>query len=108
MGRCAMRWFAVRSVHLCKRKRDGTNIFEERVVCFKAKSFDHAFLKAEREADRYAAAAKFKVHGVQMAYEQDSDALIDGYEVWSVMLQSRKSLSAFYAARYAVYDYEPE
>ena len=103
-----MGWCAVRSVYLFGQKSDGTNIFEERVVCFLADSIDEAFAKAAREAERYAAANGFEVHADQDLYVQDGEALIDGYEVWSVMLEGRESLTEFYAKRYQKLDYHPE
>ena len=111
MVNSAMPWFAVRSVYLFGRKSDGTNIFEERIVCFEGASYDEAFEKAERESDAYVASASFKdfeVFEVQDAYEQDGDPLIDGYEVYSKLYESRESLAEFYANRYDRYEYHPE
>src|SRR3954447_483672 len=103
-----MGWFAVRSVYHFAEKSDGTNVFEERVVCFVADSFDEAMAKAERESERYAAVNGFEVHGDRVGYEQDGDPLIDGYEVWSEMAESRDPLAAYYETRYLRYDYHPE
>jgi hypothetical protein len=103
-----MAWFGIRSVYLFGKKSDGTNIFEERIVCFEAESADEAFAKAEAESERYAQANGFEAFPEREAYEQDGDRLIDGYEVWSVLFESRESLADFYAARYGKYDYRPE
>ena len=103
-----MTWLAVRSVYLCFQKPDGVNVFEERVVCFVADSDNEAWKKAEAESERYAAANHFRALPEREAYLQDGDTLIDGYEVWSVMLESKQSLEDFYASRYAAYDYHPE
>ena len=103
-----MAWFAVRSVYLWGRKSDGTNVFEERVLCFQAGSPDEAYAKAKRESDGYAAANRFDVHPERDAYELDDDALIDGHEVWSLMLESRQPLPEFYRSRYSDYEYHPE
>ncbi len=103
-----MPWFAVQSLYLCRTKSDGTNIFEERVVVFTASSFDEAFAKAEQESEQYARANNFEAHPARESYEQDGDPLVDGYEVWSVMLEARASLDDFYASRYARYEYHPE
>jgi hypothetical protein len=103
-----MAWFAVRSIYLFGQKADGTNVFEERVVCFQAESADAAHDKAKLESERYAADHGFEVFPEREGYEQDGDSLIDGYEVWSVLFESRDSLSDFYAARYTKYDYKPE
>ena len=103
-----MRWFAVRSVYLCRTRPDGTNIFEERVVGFSAESADDAHEKAFAEADAYAASNKFVAYDEQRSYEQDGDPLIDGYELWSQLFESKLSLDDFYAARYSGYEYHPD
>lgn len=95
-------------MYLFGRKSDGTNIFEERIVCFEAGSATEALEKGEAESERYAADNGFVVFPERESYEQDGAPLIDGYEVWSVLLESRDSLADFYAARYAKYDYVPE
>jgi len=43
-----------------------------------------------------------------MAYQQDGDALIDGYELYSQLFQSKESLQQFYQSRYGRYRYVPE
>ena len=43
-----------------------------------------------------------------MAYEQDGDALIDGYEVWSELFESAESLEEFHQSRYGKYEYHPD
>lgn len=103
-----MCWFAVRSLYQCCLKSDGTNIFEERVVVFEAGSVEEAFEKAELESVKYAVARGFKAHPFRESYEQDGDSLIDGYEVWSVLFESRESLDDFFTNRYAKYEYHPE
>ena len=103
-----MPWFAVRSVYLFGHKSDGTNIFEERVVCFQADSPATAHDKAKRESEQYAADNDLEAFPERLAYEQDGDALIDGYELWSELYEARVTLAAFYAVRYARYEYTPE
>lgn len=104
----AMPWFAVQSLYLCRQQADGTNIFEERIVVFSASSTEEAFAKAQRESAHYARTNGFTCHPVQRSYEQDGEPLIDGYEVWSVMLAARASLEEFHGLRYARYEYHPE
>jgi hypothetical protein len=101
-------WYAVRSVFLFGKKRDGKNVFEERIVVFSAKTFDGAFAKACREAKRYAKEGRMKRHPLMEAYLQDGDALVDGYEVWSTLFESNDSLHSFVKDRYARYDYRPD
>jgi hypothetical protein len=101
-------WFGVRSIYLFGEKPDGSNVFEERIVCFEADSTDAALDKAEVESLQYAASQGLHVFPDRAAYEQDGDALIDGYEVWSELFESRESLAQFYANRYARYEHHPE
>jgi hypothetical protein len=101
-------WFAVRTIYLFGKKQDGTNIFEERVVVFFAHTESVAFAKAEREADVYAGRFKMQWHPLQVAYVQDGDTLIDGYEVWSELYQSSEDLDSFVKSRYQRYEYHPD
>lgn len=101
-------WYGVRSVFLLSQKKDGTNVFEERVVVFTGVSVDRAFAKAQKEADRYAKALNVKRHPHMEAYIQDGDPLIDGYEVWSVLYESPAGLGAFYKERYDRCRHRPE
>ena len=103
-----MEWFAVRSVFKFGEKADGTNIFEERIVGFCAADADEALHKAETESQQYAQSRRFEVAAEMMAYQQDGDALIDGYELYSQLFQSKESLQEFYQNRYGRYRYVPE
>ncbi len=103
-----MPWFAIRNVYLFGKKADGTNTFEERVVCFEADTTDDAHAKAAIEADKYAADSGFVVHRHQVGYELDDDSLIDGHEVWSILFESNESLEQFYENRYMKYEYAPD
>jgi hypothetical protein len=101
-----MAWFSIRSVYLFGRKADGANVFEERIVSFKAESADDALNKAAVESERYASAHKMEAFPEREAYEQDGDPLIDGYEVWSVLFESRETLAEFYDRHYKRDDYQ--
>lgn len=100
-------WFGVRSLYRFGVKPDGTSIFEERVVCFEAEDFDEANDKAHRESKIYAEDGGFEWYPVTVAYEQDGDALIDGYEVWSELYESAESLDSFWQNRYGRFEYHP-
>lgn len=102
-----MNWYAIRTIYLFGSKADGTNVFEERVVCFSASTWDEAFSKARAESQAYAEANDYEAHPDQSGYEQDGDDLIDGYEVWSELFEARLDLQAFYERRYSVYKYSP-
>lgn len=101
-------WYGIRAIYLFGKKKDGTNIFEERVVVFSAKTVEKAFVKAEKEADEYAKSHKIKRHPLLEAYWQDGDPLIDGYEVWSELYESRETLNSFVKNRYLRYRYHPD
>ncbi len=103
-----IRWFGIRTIYLFGKKKDGRNIFEERIVVFSAETADEALEKAVREADDYATVNKLKHHPWQVAYSQDDDPLIDGYEVWSELYESSEDLDSFVKSRYEQYEYHPD
>lgn len=103
-----MSWYAVRSVYLFGMKADGTNVFEERVVVFEANDWNVALVKAKREGDEYALTCGFERYPAQVGYEQDGEALIDGYELWSELFQASQSLGEFYHSRYISIAHKPE
>lgn len=79
-------WYSVRSVFRSDTTEAGKprRAFEERVVLFRATSFEEALAKGEAEAKGYAADA---LHGVMLdhvvAYHIHDDDLREGDEVWS-------------------------
>lgn len=103
-----MGWFAARNVYHFGIKDNGLNIFEERIVCFEASNFDEAHAKAAKESKDYAIDHGFDSHSEQELYKQDGELLIDGYELWSVLYESNKSLNEFYEDHYEKYRYNPE
>lgn len=103
-----MAWYGIRTIYHWGEKSDGTSVFEERVVVFEAFSTDEAHARASAEAESYAEGTAWVVHPVQVGYEQDGMPLIDAYEVWSELFESRCSLEEFYAQRYSRFEYCPE
>ena len=103
-----MPWYAIRTVYHFGVKLDGTNVFEERVVCFEAESWREAHLRAEAESERYEKANNVVAHSEQNGYEQDGISLVDEYEIWSELFESRASLEEFYSDRYGKYEYHPD
>ena len=103
-----MAWYAIRTVYLFGQKADGTNVFEERVVCFAAGDWDEANAKGDAESNAYAEANGFEAHPEQAGYELDGAALVDGHEVWSEMFESRQDLQAFYRQRYEAFAFVPD
>jgi len=104
----AMRWFGVRAIYLFGKKADGRNIFEERICVFSGLSHDEALEKADAEADRYATDLKLQRYSLIESYEQNGDALIDGYEVWSTLFEYEGDLEAFVSERYDSFEYRPD
>ena len=103
-----MPWYAIRTVYHFGVKSDGTNVFEERVVSFNARDWTQAHEKARAESLDYAKDRHFPFHPKRSGCEQDGAPLVDGYELWSELFESRLSLEAFYAERYARDVYHPE
>lgn len=106
-----MSWYAVRTLYLWGQKTNGVNVFEERVVTFQAESESSVFVKAQNEADVYAAqgdGAGYEIYPQQVSYRLDDGNLIDGHEVWSQMFEGYETLEEFYHNRYAQYEYQPE
>ena len=103
-----MAWYAVRQLFHFGVTSAGSNVFEERIVCFEAATEDEAYEKAEREADEYAEFHGFIAHSRMDAYLQDDEPLIEAYEVWSELYVSPLSLDDFYAARYELVAYRPQ
>ena len=101
-------WYAIRTVYHFGTKTDGTNVFEERIVCFNAQSWEEAHQRAEAESERYEVSNNAVAHPEQIGYEQDGKSLADEYELWSELFESKATLEAFYAERYENYEYQPE
>jgi len=100
-------WYGARSVYHFGVNSEGLNVFEERVVCIKAKSTEEAHARARKEAEDYAESNQFEMHPEQSFYKQDGDKLIKNYEVWSELFQSNQTLDKFYKERYLKYLYDP-
>lgn len=101
-----MGWYAVRNLYHFGTKENGRNIFEERIVCIEANDFEEANRKASEESAAYAKENNFEAHSEQVTYKQDGEPLIDGYELWSVLYESDKSLEMFYKDFYERYEYD--
>ena len=104
----AVKWFGIRSVFFFGKKKDGTNVFEERVVVFSANTEEEVFAKAGDEAKQYASAHDMQWHPWQIAFEQEGRPLIDGYEVWSELYESSEDFQTFVKSRYEHYEFHPD
>jgi len=60
------------------------------------------------KSEVYAKENGFKAHKEQVIYQQDGEKLIDGYEVWSELYESDKSLPDFYKSQYSRYCYKAD
>ena len=107
-----MSWYGIRTIYHFGKKKDGRNLFEERVTIFSGKTSDEAFAKAHAEAETYAKQLKLDWHPVQESYLLD-DFLdgpapkIEGYDVWSQVFEFDGDLRSFMQARYERYFYHP-
>lgn len=101
-------WFGVRSVCLFGKKKDGKNIYEERVLVFSGSNWQEAVSKAMAEMKEYTGFLKTVGYSEVVGYEQDGEPMIDGYEVWSEMYETTEDLDAFVESRYKKYKYQPD
>jgi hypothetical protein len=79
-------WYSVRSIFRSDTTEDGKprRAFEERVVLFRAESFDEALAKGEAEAKQYASDWPHpKILNRIVAFHIHDEDLREGDEVWS-------------------------
>ena len=105
-------WFGVRSLCLFGKKKDGVNVYEERILVFSGCDAEgkEALEKAGDEVEQYATEiCKTSVFHPRLdAYLQDGDPLIEGYEVWSQLYESVLDIDAFWEARHGEYTFRPD
>jgi hypothetical protein len=97
-----MPWYAIRSVYEHGRDEDGTAVFCERVLIFRAPKFDDACALAERESARYLELnPEFTRIGEFTGFAiRARDLPSEGAEVWCMLYRDTLSGSDFYAQRY--------
>ena len=91
-------WYSVRSIYRADMIEDGKprRAFEERVVLFRAASFEEALAKGEAEARRYAADwPNPKVFDHIVAFDIHDGELCEGDEVWSCIRNSEETDDEF-------------
>lgn len=91
-------WYSVRSVFLSERLVEGkpTRMSEERVVLFRASSFEEALAKGGAEAKRYAEGwPQPKMLDHLVAFSILEEELHEGEEVWSCLRESSLSDTEF-------------
>jgi hypothetical protein len=101
-------WYSVRSVFGSELTEEGRprRAFEERVVLFRAASFEEALAKGEVEAKRYAAdSTRCTMLDHLVAFHIHDEDLRDGDEVWSCIRDADVSdgdfLRRIYEGEYA-------
>jgi hypothetical protein len=82
-----MKWFTVRSIYRFKGFTDHSELYEERVVLFKADDIDSAIAKAEAEAAEYVEHLDGEVLPLFQAHWLFDDPA-DGSEIFSLMRSS--------------------
>jgi len=96
-------WYSVRSVFRSDRTEEGKprRAFEERIVVFRATSFEEALAKAEAEAKRYAAGSPgCSTLDHVVAFHIHNEELRDGDEVWSCIRDADVSDEEFLSRIY--------
>ncbi|WP_202880547.1 hypothetical protein [Kribbella amoyensis] len=78
-------WVAVRCVF--RLTIEGSQVYEERVTLWHARDADTAIVRAEAEAEEYAAGIDAEYVGLAQGYVL-SDAVADGAEVFSLLRTS--------------------
>ncbi len=83
------------------RKDDDNNMYEERIVLFKAENIDEAIIRAENEAKQYVnELSNCEYLGFVDVFNLFDETVEDGTEVYSLMRQSKldkeKYLDNFY------------
>jgi len=103
-------WYSVRSIYRRDTTEDGKprRSFEERVVLFRAESFEAALAKGEAEAKCYAAdLSGGKMLDRVVAYHIHDDELREGDEIWSCIRDldttDEEFLRQVYAGEYESY-----
>jgi len=101
-------WYGIRSIFRSDRTEDGKpcRTFEERVVLFRAATFEEALAKGEAEAKRYAADWPHpRILDHIIAFHIHDDELREGDEVWSCIrrldMPDEEFLRRFYEGEYS-------
>lgn len=83
--------FAVRCLieHPTRRGTEGSYLYEERILLWRASGKDEAASMAEEEAKRYAKEAESIFLAVVDSFRLFDEVYAEGIEVWSSMRESR-------------------
>jgi len=100
-------WYAIRSTFRIGVK-DDSNIYEERIVVFRAESIEEAFSKAKKEAEQYEYESGFEWIGQLDSYHIfDPEEISEGREVWSEYQESELNADEFLNEKYQRFTYHP-
>ena len=105
-----MSWFSIRTVYLHGEGADGSSVYEERTLLFRADSAEQAFDMSEVEAIRYLEVnPTFRRVGRPVGFKLG--AMVDdlhGAEVWSVLGTSNLGPEDFMQKYNADVEFRPE
>ena len=105
-----MPWFSIRAVYMHERQSDGTGIFEERILLFRASDAERACALAENESRRYLQLNRtFQRVGewIAFAIRPDGEEL-NGSEIWSGLSSSDMTPEEYYKRRYIDFEFQPD
>ena len=103
-----MPWFSIRAVYMHERQSDGTGIFEERILLFRASDTERACALAENESRRYLQLnPTFQRVGewIVFAIRLDGEEL-NGSEIWSGLSSSDMGQQEYYKRRYTDFEFQ--
>lgn len=104
-----MPWFSIRAVYMHERRSDGTGMFEERMLLFRASDAKHACALAENESRHYLQLnPTFQRVGEWIAFAVRLDGEeLNGSEIWSGLSSSDMAPEEYYKRRYTDFELEP-
>jgi hypothetical protein len=106
----AVNWFSVRSVYLHGEEPNGTPVYEERTLLFRADTPEKAFEMADAESSRYLELnptfRRVGQPGTFMLSEKGDD--LHGAEVWSLLEASSLPPDEFFRTHYTDIEVQTE
>jgi hypothetical protein len=105
-----MTWYSIRAVYAHGSDSDGSVIFEERIVLFRADDVERAFALAETESGQYLQLnPTFQRIGEWVAFEIAGGLSdLNKAEIWSGLSRSELSPERFYEQRYTAGELQPD
>jgi len=104
-----MPWYAVRTIYKHSTDEDGTGVFGERILLFRAGSSEQAAELAQTEAKQYLKLNEgFTLHdhiGVYVLGHDEEN--LNGVEVWSMVNEAKMELVEFYKQKFERFEIQP-